>query len=144
MSVPEQPVGDGRVPSVEDLFLILTDMGVALVADGERLRVRAPRGVLTTEVRTAMELRRDGLHDLVAARFRGPKECLASRGGSHSMRPCPRMGACPRPIDGRPCLVPAICCICGARLDPGRRYCCPTCADHRRMGMTTHKGDCRL
>ncbi len=143
MSAAERPAGDSHVPSAEDLFVALTRAEVALVADGERLRVRAPRGAVKAELRTAMELRRDGLRDLVAARLRGPKECLASRGGTHAMPPCPRMGTCPRPINGRPCLVPAICCICGARLDPCCRYCCPTCADDGRMRVTTHKGESR-
>ncbi len=143
MSAAEQPVRDGGALRAEDLFVTLTRAGVVLVADGERLRVRAPRGVLTADLRAAMERRRDALCEFVAARFRGPGECLAARGDAESMRPCLRMGACARPADGRPCLVPATCCVCGARLAPGRRYCCPACSDERRTMVTNVLGDCQ-
>ena len=143
MSGPKQPVGDGRVPSAEDLFVTLTRAGVVLVADGERLRVWAPRGVLTTELRAVMELRRDALREIVTTRFRGAGECLAARGGRAFTWPCPRMGVCTRPIDSRPCLVPPTCCVCGAKLTQGRRYCCPNCVEDRRMRATIHEGDCQ-
>ncbi len=145
MSAAERPAGDSRVPSVEELFVALTRAGVVLVADGERLLVRAPRGALTDELRAVMELRRDALRQIVAARFRGPKECLAARDGGVSTGPCLRMGACARPVDGRPCLIPTTCCICRAALGPGHRYLCVTCSNpgsgtsgHRRAGGVRH------
>ncbi len=141
MSAAEQPAGTGRVPSVEELFVALTRAGVVLVADGERLRVRALRGTLTAELRAAMELRRDALRELVAAQFRGPGECVEAQGNGSSMRPCRRMGVCARSIEGRPCFIPAICCICGDGLTPGRRYCCPACSDERRTMVTDDQGD---
>ncbi len=145
MSAAERSAGDHRVPSAEELFVALTRGRVVLVADGERLRVRAPRGALTTELRAAMEVRRDALRENVAARFRGPEECVAARDGGISLRPCPRMGVCARPIDGRPCLIPTTCCICRAALGPGHRYLCVTCSNpgsgtsgHRRAGGVRH------
>ncbi|MDP9367828.1 MAG: hypothetical protein M3Q03_06070 [Chloroflexota bacterium] len=141
MSAVEQPAGTGRVPSAEELFVALTRAGVVLVADGERLRVRAPRGALTAELRAAMELRRDALRQIVAARFRGPGECLAAQGNGRSIRPCLRMGACARPVNGRPCLVPATCCVCRAALVCGRRYLCVTCSDEDRALATYYQGD---
>ncbi len=143
MSAPEQPVGDRHVPSVEDLFVALTRAGVVLVADGERLRVRVPREALTVEMRTVMELRRNALREIVAARYRGPRECLGARGDSGSLAPCSRMGACARPVDGRPCLVPATCCVCGAALMSGRCYLCEPCTATGGMMLTTNEGDRR-
>ncbi len=143
MSTAEQPVGDGRTPSAEALFVDLTRAGVVLVADGERLRVRAPRGALTGELRAAMELHRAALRKIVAARFWGPEECVAARGNGQPLRPCLRMSACARPADGRPCLVPATCCICGARLVPGRRYLCPACSNPG-SGTSGHRRDGRV
>jgi len=115
------------VPTAEAVLADLLAAGVVLVADGERLRVRAPRGGLTPAPREALEARREEVRMLVAARFRGPAECVAAAGGG-LVPPCRRMSACARPHDGRPCLVPATCCVCGASLPAGRRYLCEGCS----------------
>ncbi len=141
MSTPESSTQGARVPSVEELFVALTRAGVVPVADGERLRVRAPRGALTAELRAAMELHRHTLWKLLKVRFRGPEECVEAQGNGSSMRPCRRMGVCARSIEGGPCFIPATCCICGDGLTPGRRYCCPACSDERRTMVTDDQGD---
>lgn len=105
----------------------LVDAGVVLVADGDRLRVRAPRGVLTPDLRDRLERRRDAVRGIVAGRYRGPRECAAAARGLR--RPCRRMSGCAEPAEGRPCLMAAACCLCGAALEPGRVYVCAACAE---------------
>ncbi len=118
----------------ERLLEELLRAGAIPVLDRGRLRIEAPPGTLTWERREALSGCLPELRALVSARWRSREECIAPR-------PCRRMTPCTRPINGRPCLVPATCCICGAKLAPGRRYCCPTCADDPRMRVTTHEGE---
>ena len=116
--------GDGAA----DLFRTLRSLGVVLVVDGERLPVRAPRGVLTPALRAALGQEREELRALVAAHVRGPTTCVVARGDMGLVQPCWRMSPCARPVDDRPCLVPATCCVCSEALPPGHRYLCPACA----------------
>ena len=115
------------VPTAEAVLADLLAAGLVLVADGERLRVRAPRGGLMPALREALEARKEAVLALVAARFRGPAECVAAAGGG-LVPPCRRMALYARPSEGRPCLLPASCCVCGASLPAGRRYLCPACS----------------
>lgn len=118
----------------ERLLAELLGAGSIPVVDGGRLRIDAPPGALDSERRERLAGCLPELRALVSARWRSRHECVAAR-------PCRRMSACARPVDGRPCLVPATCCACGAPLPPGRRYLCPACTDERRAGATDSKGD---
>ncbi len=130
----------------EDLFRTMRALGVVLVVDGERLRVRAPRGVLTPPLRAAMDHEREALRSLMVSQFREPRTCLVARGDVGLVQPCRRMSPCARPVDGRPCLVPATCCVCGEVLSVGRRYCCPACGDSIPFSSVqiTDKGEIKL
>jgi hypothetical protein len=126
VSARENSCATGKVPLVEALLGDLHASGVVLVADGERLVVRAPKGALTPELRHALDVRREALRTLVAHLYRSPSECVAAQRGLRV--PCRRMSPCAEPVDGRPCLVPATCCVCGAPLSAGRRYLCESCS----------------
>jgi hypothetical protein len=117
----------GKVPTAEALLADLGAIGVVLVVDGERLVVRAPTRALTPDRRHALEVRRDALRALVAQRYRSPAECVVARSGLRP--PCRRMSPCGEPVDDRPCLMPATCCLCGAPLAAGRRYLCEACSE---------------
>ena len=106
----------------ERLLAELLMAGAAPVIEDGRLRVEAPPGALTAGRREALAGCLPELRALVAARWRGREECMAPR-------PCRRMAACARPVEGRPCAVPAACCLCGAPLPPGRLYLCPACTE---------------
>ncbi|MDP9367261.1 MAG: hypothetical protein M3Q03_03120 [Chloroflexota bacterium] len=118
----------------ERLLEELLRAGAIPILEGARLRIAAPPGTLTSERRDALAGCLPELRALVSARWRSREECAAPR-------LCRRMTPCARPVDGYPCLIPATCCVCGTRLAPGRRYCCPTCADDPRMRVTTHEGE---
>ncbi len=118
----------------ERLLEELLRAGAVPVLEEGRLQIEAPPGTLTSERREALSGCLPELRALVRARWRSREECIAPR-------PCRRMTPCPRPIEGRPCLIPAACCVCGADMAPGRRYCCSTCADAPGMRVTTQKGD---
>jgi len=130
--------GDGAA----DLFRTLRAVGVVLLVDEERLRVRAPRDVLTPALRVALGQEREALRSLVAAQFRDPRTCVVAE-GEGLIHPCRRMSACARPVDGRPCLMPATCCVCGEALEPDHRYLCPACAspDPTTSSHQSHQGD---
>ena len=106
----------------ERLLAELLAAGAIPVVEEGRLRIEAPPGALTAERREALAGCLPELRTLVATRWRGREECAAAR-------PCRRMSACARPVDGRPCGMPAACCLCGAPLPPGRRYLCPGCTE---------------
>ncbi|MDP9469117.1 MAG: hypothetical protein M3Q71_00400 [Chloroflexota bacterium] len=118
----------------ERLLEELLRAGAIPVLEGGRLRIEAPPGTLTAERREALAGCLPELRALVTARWRSRETCAAPR-------PCRRMTPCARPVAGRPCRTPATCCICGARLAPGHRYCCPGCADDRRTVAANHEGD---
>ena len=106
----------------ERLLAELLGAGAIPLLEGGRLRIEAPPGALTAERRETLAGCLPELRALVAGRWRGREECMAPR-------PCRRMAACARPVDGRPCGMPAVCCLCGGSLPPGRRYLCPACAE---------------
>jgi hypothetical protein len=112
---------------VEALLQELTRRGIVLVPDGEHLQVRAPKGSLTPELRRSLAANKPALLNIVASLYRTPATCLAARSGN-TTPPCRTMARCSHPIDGRPCLVPAICCLCGIDLPPDRRYLCLVCS----------------
>ena len=120
----------------ERLLAELLGAGAAPLLEGGRLRVDAPPGVLTPDRRERLGGCLPELRALVAARWRAREACVAPR-------PCRRMGPCARPVDGRPCLVPATCCACGGDLPPGRRYRCPACTETsaRIAGGSEPEGD---
>lgn len=105
----------------ERLLAELLRAGAIPVLDDGRLSIQAPPGTLTTVRREALAGCLPELRTLVTARWRSRGECVA-------VRPCRRMSCCAQPTDGRPCLIPAICCLCGGVLAVGRRYCCLTCS----------------
>jgi hypothetical protein len=109
---------------VEALFDQLTAAGVVLVVAGERLQVRAPKGALPEQLRTAMAVQRDGLMQFVMERYRNAEECVRAE---RRERPCRRMSCCPEPVHELPCKADPSCCLCGAPLTPGRRYLCEGC-----------------
>jgi hypothetical protein len=111
-----------RRRDAEDLLTELLADGAIPVIERQRLQITAPPGVLTDERRAAIEAVLPELRAIVAARWRPREKCMARR-------PCRRMSRCAEPADGRPCLMPATCCLCGAALEPGRLYLCPACAD---------------
>ncbi len=94
---------------------------------GGRLEVDAPPGVMTESMREALAGSLPEVRALVAARWRSREQCVARR-------PCRVMSPCAKPVDGRPCLVPATCCACGGALPTGRRYLCPGCASQGDEG----------
>jgi hypothetical protein len=106
----------------EALLADLLAAGAIPVMESERLRIEAPPGVLTPSRRQAIEGALPELRAIVASRYRSRQECTARR-------PCRRMSICAEPVDGRPCGIPATCCLCGAPLAPGRKYLCAACAE---------------
>jgi hypothetical protein len=116
--------------SSKDAETILADLlaaGAIPVLVGERLKIEAPRGVLTPERRRAIDTSLPELRAIVAGRWRSRGECVARR-------PCRKMSICAEPSDGRPCLAPATCCVCGADLSPGSRYLCSECQANGHEG----------
>ncbi len=105
----------------EDLLEELLLAGAVPSIAGGRLDVAAPPGVMTEARRGALAGCLPEVRALVAARWRPREVCVARR-------PCRVMSPCSRPVDGRPCLIPATCCACGEPLSSGRRYLCPACA----------------
>lgn len=120
----------------ERLLAELLRAGAIPVLEGGRLRIEAPPGALTAQRREALAGCLPELRALVTARWRSRGECIAAR-------PCRRMTPCARPLDGRPCRTAVTCCVCGGLLVPGRRYCCPACAENPRTKVTNHEGDSR-
>lgn len=102
------------------LLLELLSAGAVPVIEIGRLRIFAPPGVLTPERRDAIAARLPVLRSLVAAQWRAREECIAPT-------PCRRMSRCAWPTDGRPCLMPPTCCLCGGPLPAGHRYLCTAC-----------------
>ncbi len=108
----------------ERLLADLLRAGALPVLENGRLTMATPPGVLTGERRDALVGCLPELRVLIASRWRSREECIARR-------PCRRMSRCVEPVDDRPCLVAATCCVCGVSLAPGHRYLCPACADTR-------------
>jgi hypothetical protein len=78
---------------------------------------------------------RQALKTLVASQWRSREECRAEA-------PCRRMTACAEPIYGRPCGIPATCCVCGAPLPHDRRMLCASCSGDFTSDRTqTQQGD---
>lgn len=102
------------------LLAELLAAGAIPAVDGGRLTIEAPPGTLTGAKREALAGCLPELRALVAARWRSREECAAPR-------PCRRMAPCARPADGRPCRMPATCCLCEQPLPPGRLSLCPGC-----------------
>ena len=119
----------------ERLLADLLTAGAIPAMERDRLQIAGPPGVLTRARRTAIAAALPELRAIVITRWRSREECAARH-------PCRLMSPCARPVDGRPCLVPATCCVCEGLLPPGRRYLCPTCADATRTTATHPKGDC--
>lgn len=118
---PQKPM------KIDDLLRALKARGVALIPDGEELHVRAAKGALSPDLKQQLKLQKPALLKLVRELYRGPGKCLAAQAGSR-WRPCRRMGRCLHPVDGRPCLIPATCCVCGAPLPQDRRMLCADCS----------------
>lgn len=112
---------------IDDLLNALEARGVALIPDGAELHVRAAKGALTPELTQRLKAQKPAVLTLVRSLYREPKECRAAQAGSR-WRPCRRMGRCLHPVNGRPCLVPATCCVCGVALPSDRQLLCPTCS----------------
>ena len=110
----------GRTEAEALLADLLAAGAIPLIEDG-RLRITAPGGVLDERRRERLPGCLPEMRAIVQTRWRSREECVA-------VRPCRRMGPCTRPEGGRPCLVPATCCLCNAPLTAGRRYCCPACS----------------
>jgi hypothetical protein len=106
----------------ERLLADLLRAGAIPVLEDGRLRIEAPTGVLTAARRERVAGSLPELRALVASRWRSREECIAAV-------PCRRMSPCTESGEGRPCLVPATCCVCGADLEPDHRYLCLACAD---------------
>ncbi len=106
----------------EQLLADLLRAGAIPVLEDGRLRIEAPPGCLTAARRKRVAGSLPELRALVASRWRSREECIAAR-------PCRRMSPCAEPVDGHPCLLPGICCVCGADLEPGHRYCCSVCSN---------------
>jgi hypothetical protein len=109
----------------ESVLRDLVEAGAVLAVDGDQLRVRAPRGAMGTELRQRLGRHRDAVQTLMMTRFRGTDDCVLA--GEGLAWPCRRMTPCARPLDGRPCLMEPVCCLCGHALPQGRRYLCPDC-----------------
>jgi len=120
----------------ERLLADLLRAGALPVLENGRLTVATPPGVLTPERRDALVGCLPELRVLIASRWRSREECIARR-------PCRRMSRCVEPVDDRPCLVAAICCVCGEGLRHGCRYLCHICADlhGEKSGQMSHQGD---
>ncbi len=106
----------------ERLLADLLRAGALPVLENGRLTMATPPGILTPERRDALTGCLPELRVLIASRWRSREECIARR-------PCRRMSRCVEPVDNRPCLVAATCCVCGAPLASSHRYLCPACAD---------------
>lgn len=121
---------------VERMLADLLRAGAIPVLEDGRLTIQAPTGVLTPGRRERVAGSLPELRALVASRWRSREECVAAR-------PCRRMSPCAEPSDGRPCLLPAMCCVCRAGLEPGHRYLCTACADASASMKTQppHQGD---
>ena len=118
--------------SAERLLADLLTAGAIPVMEGDRLLINAPPGVLTRARRAEIDAALPELRAIVASRWRSRDECVARR-------PCRRMSVCAEPKDGRPCLIPATCCLCGADLAPGRKYVCETCTEESQRASDTTK-----
>ena len=118
----------------ERLLEDLLRAGAIPVLEDGRLRIAAPPGTLTAERWEALAGCLPELRALVTARWRSRETCAAPR-------PCRRMTACASPVNGRSCLTPATCCICGASLVPGRCYLCAICSGASGTMLTNTKGD---
>jgi hypothetical protein len=126
---------------IDDLLRALEAHGVALIPDGDELHVRAAKGALTPELSRQLKTQKPALLTLVRELYRGPDACLAAQAGSR-WRPCRRMGRCLHPVDGRPCLIPATCCVCGAPLPHDRRMLCEGCSGEFTPNRPqAHQGD---
>ena len=106
----------------ERLLEDLLAAGAIPTIRGGRLEIDAPPGVMTAARREALPGSLPEVRALVAARWRSREQCVARR-------PCRVNSICVRPIEGRPCLVPATCCVRGEPLPSGRRYLCPDCSE---------------
>ena len=118
----------------ERLLADLLAAGAIPAIERDRLQVDGPPGVLDRARRDAIAAALPELRAIVAGRWRSREECAARR-------PCRRMSGCARPVDGRPCRVPATCCGCGGPLVPGRRYLCLICSDATRTTATIPEGN---
>lgn len=110
-----------RRKEAEALLDDLLRAGAVPSISGGRLEVAAPPEVMTERRREALAGSLPEVRALVAARWRSREQCVARR-------LCRLNSLCAMPEDGRPCLVPATCCVCGEPLPAGRRYLCAVCA----------------
>jgi hypothetical protein len=106
---------------MESLLSELHEAGIILALANGALRVDAPPGALTPARKAAITEHRQALKALVASRWRSREECFAKQ-------PCRLMTRCAAPVYGRPCTVPATCCMCGAPLPHDRRMLCESCS----------------
>jgi hypothetical protein len=108
----------------ERLLADLLAAGCIPVIEQERLRIEAPPGALTAARRRSIEAALPELRAIVASKWRSRERCVARR-------PCRQMGLCAEPNDGRPCVIPATCCLCEGDLLPGQKYVCTACSEER-------------
>lgn len=106
--------------AAEEVLAALLAAGASVMIEGGRLVVTAPPGVLTRDRREELARCRSELRAMVASRWRAREDCVAAV-------PCRRMAPCAHPRAGRPCQVPATCCLCKAPMPPGHRYLCRDC-----------------
>ena len=120
-----------------DILRELRDCGVQVTLVGEKLRLDAPRGVLTAELRGRVAERKDELRRLLGAQH-SQSEPGHATGCDHpevawrvdAMRPhVPKVGPIPS-LMARPMaepISPDQCLSCGEPLPPGNRYSCNPC-----------------
>lgn len=99
---------------------LLSDGAIPVMVDG-RLQIDAPLGVLTPARQEQLAACIAEMRTIVATRWRPREKCV-------SRRPCRTMSICAEPVDGRPCLIPPTCCLCGGPLAAGRLYLCDACS----------------
>ena len=119
-----------RRETAERLLAELMGAGAIPTMAGDRLSIDAPPGFLTPERRECLAGCLPELRTLVATRWRSRTECVARR-------PCRRMSPCAQPEEGRPCLLPPTCCVCGDPLPPHHHYLCHACADAPRTSTSS-------
>lgn len=114
----------------ERLLADLLAAGAIPVIEDDKLRIEAPRGVVSPARLEALSGCLPELKAIVATRWLPREACVARR-------PCRRMSACREPEpDGFPCLLPRTCAICKNALPLGRKYLCEACAEARMNGVS--------
>jgi len=75
--------------NLDNLLLDLSSLGVKIWAEGDQLRLRAPKGVITPELQNSLSDHKTEILDLLR------QERAAERGAAAKLRPVPREGGAP-------------------------------------------------